>query len=137
MRQGSFGWNKGSIINLFLYLGVGGFTFMIDVAVIYFSIHRIHASYPLAIGIGFIAATFANYAITRHFIFANTKQSDMVAILYFFGIAFIWLWFTIGGTVFLIRYAHLSLYASRSITGLIIGIAGYVLNSIFTFRMRE
>ncbi len=138
-----FGWNRNSIIGLFVYLFVGGLTFLLDIGVIYFSMQLLHMHYPYAVALGFILGAFFNYAVNRKFIYNHSTQSHRVALTWFFGIAFVWLWFTVGGTVFLVELctAHTPLgqqyciYASRTAIGLFVCVVGYVLNSLFTFRM--
>lgn len=131
----NFGWNRSSLIGLIVYLGVGGLTFIVDASLIYASIHLLHAHYPTAVAIGFIFGAFFNYVVNRKLVYANSTQSHTTALIWFFGIAFVWLWFTVGGTVFLVQKVHIPLYVSRSLVGIFVAVAGFVLNSIFTFKM--
>lgn len=143
LQMKSFGWNTNSLVGLVVYLLVGGLTFLVDIAIIYGSMRFLDLHYPVAVALGFVLGAFFNYAMNRRLIYHNSKQSHRVALVWFFGIAFVWLWFTVGGTVFLVELctAHTPLglqyclYISRTLVGLFVCVAGYVLNSLFTFRM--
>ncbi|HEV8677540.1 MAG TPA: GtrA family protein [Candidatus Paceibacterota bacterium] len=135
MQMRQFGFNKESLWALMVSLAIGAPTYLIDVSVIYFSIHRLHLHYPHAVAAGFIVGALFNYTMNRMFVYTHSKQPHAQAITYYFAIAFIWLWFTIGATVFLVDRFHLELYIARSIVGLFVGIAGFAVSSLITFKI--
>lgn len=135
MQMQEFGWNRESLWGLAVYLAIGGLTFVVDFSIIYFSIHKLRLSYAQAVAAGFIVGAFFNYAMNRAFVYANSAQSHLRSMGLFFAIAFIWLWFTIGGTVLLVKDFHLNLYVARSLIGMFVAIVGYVLNALYTFKI--
>jgi putative flippase GtrA len=130
-----FGLNKESWWGLVVSLSIGAPTYLIDIAVIYFSIHRLHVHYAHAVAAGFIVAALFNYTMNRMFVYANSRQNHVKAMLYYFAIAFIWLWFTVGATTFLVGTFHIELYIARSLVGMFVGVAGFVISSLFTFKI--
>lgn len=130
-----FGFNKESLWGLVVSLSIGGPTYLIDIATIYFSIHRLHLHYPHAVAAGFIVAALFNYTMNRTFVYANSRQSHVKAMLYYFAIAFIWLWFTVGATTLLVRDFHIELYVARTLVGLFVGVAGFVISTLVTFKI--
>ena len=130
-----FGWNKESLWGLMVSLAIGAPTYLIDISVIYFSIHKLHLHYPHAVAAGFIVGALFNYTTNRMFVYANSKQPQVRAMLYYFAIAFIWLWFTVGATTLLVGTFHIELYVARSLVGLVVGVVGFVISSLFTFKM--
>ena len=130
-----FGWNKESLWGLVVSLSIGAPTYLIDIAVIYFSIHKLHLHYPHAVATGFIVASLFNYTMNRLFVYANSKQSHLKAMLYYFAIAFIWLWFTVGATTLLVHDFHIELYVARTLVGIFVGVFGFIVSSLVTFKM--
>ncbi len=130
-----FGFNKESVWGLVVSLSIGAPTYLIDIAVIYFSIHRLHLHYPHAVAAGFIVASLFNYTMNRMYVYKNSKQSHVKAMLYYFSIAFIWLWFTVGATTYLVHDFHVELYIARTLVGIFVGVFGFVVSSLFTFKM--
>lgn len=135
MQMQRFGFNKESLWGLVVSLSIGGPTYLIDIATIYFSIHRLHLHYPHAVAAGFIVAALFNYTMNRTFVYANSKRSHVKAMLYYFAIAFIWLWFTVGATSFLVDTFDVELYIARTLVGIFVGVAGFVISSLITFKM--
>ena len=73
--------------------------------------------------------------MNRLFVYANSKQSHTRAMLYYFGIAFVWLWFTVGATTLLVRNFDIELYVARTLVGVFVGVAGFAVSSLVTFKM--
>ena len=73
--------------------------------------------------------------MNRLFVYANSKQSHLRAMLYYFSIAFIWLWFTVGATTLFVHDFHVELYIARTLVGMFVGVAGFVISSLVTFKM--
>jgi putative flippase GtrA len=135
MQMQRFGWNKESLWGLVVSLSIGAPTYLIDVAVIYFCIHRLHVHYSHAVAAGFIVGALFNYTMNRTFVYANSKQSHVKAMLYYFAIAFVWLWFTVGATSFLVDTFNVELYIARTLVGMCVGVGGFVISSHITFKM--
>src|SRR3569623_721293 len=121
MQMKRFGMNKESLWGIAVSLSIGAPTYLIDIAVIDYSIHKLHFHYPHAVAAGFIVASLFNYTMNRLFVYANSKQSHMKAMLYYFAIAFVWLWFTVGATTLLVSTFHVELYIARSLVGIFVG----------------
>jgi len=135
MQMQRFGLNKESLWGLMVSLCIGGPTYLIDIAVIYFSIHRLHLHYSHAVAAGFIVGALFNYTMNRVFVYANSTQPQTKALLYYFAIAFVWLWFTVGATSFLVDTFNVELYIARTLVGIFVGVAGFVISSLVTFKM--
>ena len=136
MQMVKFGWNKESLIGLGVSMCIGAPTFIIDIAIIYFCLNKLHLSKQESIAVGFTIAAFFNYAMNRLFVYSNSKQPHEKALILYFLIAFMWLWFTVVTTVFLTNQLHIPIYISRSIVGFIVGTVGYLISSVYTFKMR-
>lgn len=143
MQMKKFGWNKESLWGLLVSLSIGLPTFVVDVSVIYFSIHRLHLLYPGAVAVGFVMASLFNYVMNRLFVYSNSTQPHSRAMVLYFGIALLWLGFTVSATVFLVEYVRIPnilgishIYIARSLVGFFVGVVGYIISSIYTFRMR-
>ena len=145
MQMQRFGLNKESLWGLVVSLSIGAPTYLIDVAVIYFALHRLELTEAQSVAAGFVVAAFFNYAMNRMYVYGNSRQPHMKAMLYYFGIAFLWFWFTVGATVFLshqfhfeYRVGHLDitqLFVARTIVGIFVGVAGFVISSLITFKI--
>lgn len=130
-----FGWNQESLVGLAVSLLIGAPTFLVDIAVIYFCVHKLHMHYPHGVAAGFVVGALFNYAMNRIFVYSNSTQSHARAMILYFVIAFIWLWFTVGATVLLVQTFHIPLYVSRAMVGIFVGVFGFVVSTIFTFRI--
>jgi putative flippase GtrA len=131
-----FGWNKKSAIGFAWYQGIGAVCFLFDIGVIYLLIRIFHLPYPAAVTLGFMAATLLNYVLARSTIYANTSRSHKKALIYFFSVATALLAFTVGGTVFLREVIGLKLYVARTLVGVMVGVAGYIIDCLVTFKLR-
>jgi len=131
-----FGWNKKSLIGLFWHQGLGLLSFIFDIAVIYLLIKLVHLDYPVAVMLGFIAATFANYFATRSTIYRNTLRPHKTAVTYFFIVAAVAMVVTVGGTVFLHEVVGVPVYVARVAIGIFFGLTGYLVDCLFVFKLR-
>lgn len=131
-----FGWNKKSLIGLFWHQGLGLLSFILDIAVIYILIRIFHVHYPIAVTIGFIVATFANYLATRATIYSNTQRPHKTAVTYFFIVATVAMFVTVGGTVFLHEVVGVPVYVARVAIGIFFGLTGYLVDCLFVFKLR-
>jgi putative flippase GtrA len=131
-----FGLNKKSAVGFFWHQAIGALCFFFDIGIIFLAIHVFHIHYPIAVTIGFICATFLNYALARSTIYANSARKHRTALIYFFAIASVFLLITVGGTVFLREVVGIKLYLARTLVGIFIGVAGYFLDCLVTFKLR-
>lgn len=131
-----FGWNRKSAIGFAWHQAIGAVCFFFDIGVIYLLIHFLHLHYSYAVTLGFIAATLLNYILARSTIYANTERSHKTAMLYFFTIATAMLFITVGGTVFLREVLDLKLYIARTLVGIFVGVIGYLIDVLVTFKLR-
>lgn len=136
MRIEKFGWNKKTLVGFVWHQGMGAVCFFFDIAIIYLLMHFAHLRYPWAVAIGFMAATLLNYLLTRHTIYANTERKHDVALVYFFSTAALLLLFTVGGTVFLREFFNVKLYVARTVIGICVGVFGYLIDCLVTFKLR-
>ncbi len=83
--------------------------------------------------------------MNRTFVYGNSKQSHIKAMLLYFAIAFVWFWFTVGTTVFLAHQFHIQahvghfvvteLFVARTAEGIFVGIFGFIVSSLVTFKV--
>ncbi len=142
MQMQHFGWNKESFWGFMISLLIGAPTYLIDIAVIYFALHKLHLTIPHAVALGFILASLFNYAMNYLFVYKNAQRNHAQAIPLYFGIAFIWLWFTVVATTLLHGLIHTwhffgidAIYIARSIVGVFVATAGFMVTTLFTFKI--
>jgi putative flippase GtrA len=143
MQMKQFGFNKESLWGLVVSLSIGAPTYFLDLGVIHFSIHNLHLSHTHAVAIGFVVGALFNYAMNRFFVYQNTSRSNAKAMMIYFAIAFMWLWFTVGQPAFLADSLdgmfnlddETILYISRTLVGVFVGVVGFVVSSLFTFKI--
>jgi putative flippase GtrA len=136
MPIGKFGWNKESLVGFVWHQGIGAVCFFFDISIIYLLLHYLHLQYPLAVAGGFTAATFLNYSLARSTIYSKTDRGHRTAIMLFFATGAFLLLVTVGGTVFLREVLGLKLYVARTVIGMFIGVVGYFIDCLITFRLR-
>lgn len=137
-----FGWNKESLWGYLISLGIGAPTYLIDISIIYFCLHKLHLTVPHAVAVGFVLAALFNYAMNYVFVYKNAERSHAQAIPLYFGIAFLWLWFTVIATTALNTAIHTwyffgiePVYVARSVVGLFVATVGFVISTVFTFKI--
>jgi putative flippase GtrA len=137
MRIERFGWNKQSLVGFGWHQALGAVCFFFDIAIIYLLMHFVHLRYPVAVTIGFMAATLLNYALTRSTIYSHSERPHNTALMYFFGTAGVLLLLTVGGTVLLREMFNFKLYTARTIVGVLVGIAGFFIDCLITFKLKR
>jgi putative flippase GtrA len=143
MQMQHFGWNKESLWGLVVSLSIGAPTYLLDLGVIHFSLHTLQVSHSHAVAIGFVVAALFNYTMNRLFVYRNTSRSNVKAMVIYFAVAFMWLWFTVGATAFLADSLdgafnfddETILYIARTLVGVFVGVAGFVISSLYTFKI--
>lgn len=116
--------------------GIGFVAFLVDIAIIFALVDFADMRYPYAVAIGFLVATTAAYLMSRNSIYANTQQPHSKALIYYFLISIAALLITVGGTVFFTEIVGLPFYIGRILIGIFISISGYLVDALFTFKLR-
>lgn len=81
VTETSNGW-----IQLFRYLFVGGFSFIVDYGLLFVLTEYLHFHYLLSATISFLAGLVVNYILSTHWIFRHSKLQNKAAEFVIFGI---------------------------------------------------
>ena len=81
VTETSNGW-----IQLFRYLFVGGFSFIVDYGLLFILTEFFHFHYLLSATISFVAGLFVNYLLSTHWIFRHSKLKNKAAEFFVFAI---------------------------------------------------
>ena len=73
-------------IQLFRYLFVGGFAFLVDYSLLYVLTEYVHLHYLISASISFIAGLVTNYILSTHWIFRHSKLESKTAEFIIFSI---------------------------------------------------
>lgn len=73
-------------IQLFRYLFVGGFSFIVDYGLLYILTDYFHFHYILSATISFVAGLVVNYLLSTHWIFRHSKLKNKTAEFFVFAI---------------------------------------------------
>ena len=73
-------------IQLFRYLFVGGFSFIVDYSLLFALSEFCHLHYLLSATISFLAGLVVNYYLSTHWIFRHSKLQNKTAEFFIFGI---------------------------------------------------
>jgi putative flippase GtrA len=108
-------------IQLFRYLFVGGFSFIVDYGLLYFLTEYLHLYYLLSATISFIAGLITNYLISTSWIFTKSKLKNRTAEFAIYGIiGVVGLFFNNIILYFLTDYIHIHYMISKLITTAIV-----------------
>jgi len=116
------------------YSLVGFGTFLFDLSLLFMATSA-GVPYFLATPVTFLIAVSINYAISRHYVFKGTERPISHGYMYFASIAFLGAIVTTTLVVALVQYLALHYVLARIIVAGIIGIAGYLFNLHFNFKV--
>jgi putative flippase GtrA len=110
-------------------------TFLIDLGLLSLLVRIAHLNYLIATGVAFLVANGLGYFLARWLVFTGTKRGVRAGLAYFLAIGALsalalapLMWLSVD--VF-----HLDIILSRLITASIVGVGGYLLNSMLNFRL--
>lgn len=123
------------IIQLFRYIFVGGFSFIVDYSLLYFLTEYCHLHYLLSATISFIAGLVTNYILSTHWIFRHSKLHNKWIEFIIFSII------GVVGLIFnnLLLYAftdcmHLHYMLSKLITAVIVMFWNFIGRKLILFK---
>ena len=111
--------------------------FIVDLAMLYGLVHYTHMQYLVATIVTFLTANAISYFLARRLVFLETQRGLKAGLVYFLAIAtlsalaitpLMWLFVTVF---------HIDVILSRVVTASSVGLAGYVLNLVFNFRVSD
>lgn len=127
--------NRKALVRFLRYTVVGGSTLAFDLVLLYAMTEKLGVPYYLATPGAFLVAVSINYLISRKFVFAGTKRGHQVGYSFFILIALAGAFVTTSGVLLLVTYAHLYYLFARVLVACFVGIANYLLNLFFNFKV--
>ena len=127
--------NRKAIVRFLRYALVGGSTLLFDLCLLYVVTEYLGVPYFIATPGAFLIAVSINYFISRKFVFKGTERGHSVGYSIFILIALAGAFITTSGVVLLVTYAHLYYLFARVLVACFVGIANYLLNLFFNFRV--
>jgi putative flippase GtrA len=110
-------------------------TFLIDLAMLYGLVRRLHLDYRLATILAFLVANGLSYLLARRLVFEGSRRGWKSGFVYFLGIAALSA-FTLTPLMWLfVEGLHIEFVVSRVVAAAIVGVGGYLLNLVFNFRI--
>jgi putative flippase GtrA len=110
-------------------------TFLIDLSLLYVLVQLFHLEYLASTVISYLIANVLAYFLQRRLVFADTKRSVRLGLVYFLAIATVSaLALTPLMWLFVSRF-HIEIIVSRIAAASIVGFGGYLLNLVFNFRV--
>ena len=117
------------------YTAVGVSTFLLDLAMLYGAVHFVGIPYYIATPISFLLAVSCNYAISRSFVFRETKRSWGTGYAYFIFVALAGAAATTAlVSALVVSFDLFYLYARVLVAG-IVGITNYLINLHLNFKV--
>ena len=110
-------------------------TFSFDLALLFVLVHFLSFHYLPAAIIAFVAATTANYILSRRFVFVGTNRPVASGYIYFLSIATLGVGLVASSMWVLVGLLHLNYIASRICVALAEGTWNYLMNLRFNFRL--
>ena len=117
------------------YTAVGVSTLLFDLLLLAALTQLFHVPYYYSTPFAFLIAVSINYGISRVFVFHGTKRSIHQSYAYFILIAGAGAFFITGGVYLLVTYAHLYYLLARILIAGVVGIANYLINLHWNFRV--
>jgi putative flippase GtrA len=117
------------------YTLVGVSTYLFDLGIVALLTYGFGMHYTYAVGIGFLIGISVNYQITYHWVFKGTERRKLTGYIIFGLLALLGMTLIMTGTSLLTEQFGLPLLIARTLVGGFLGIVGFLVNSIFNFKM--
>lgn len=127
--------NQKALIRFLKYALVGGSTLAFDLLLLFLVTEKLGVPYYIATPGAFLVAVSINYLISRTFVFRGTKQGHRVGYMFFILIALAGASITTFGVLLLVTYAHQYYLFARVLVACFVGMANYLLNLFFNFKV--
>ena len=119
------------------YSTVGVSTFALDLLLIYCFTTYLGMGTAAAVGLGFAIAITVNFLCSYYWVYRGTDRDTLSGYLIFVTLATLGLSIVLTGTLLLQQLFGMNIYLARSIVAGIVGLANFVINTFFNFRMIE
>lgn len=126
---------KGLFKRFLHYSLVGTSTYAFDLALIYVFKNFLGLTDGISVALGFIIAVSTNFLISYYWVYKGTEQRKLHGYMFFVGLAIAGLFIITFGTLFLQAALGIGLYTARTLVGLFVGTANFLLNTFFNFKM--
>jgi putative flippase GtrA len=117
------------------FTGIGIFTFLGDLALLFFLLEYTPLHYVLATACSFWVALSANYFLTRKYTFAGTERAVHTGYVIFMGTALVGVVFVILAMVVLVEYVGMAPLVARMCSAIIGAVWNYVINLKYNFKV--
>jgi len=119
------------------YSTVGVSTFAFDLLLIYLFKAYLGMGDAAAVTLGFAIAITINFFCSYYWVYRGTERDRLSGYLIFVGLATLGLLVVLSGTILLVQLFAVNIYLARSIVAAVVGLANFLLNPFFNFKMIE
>ncbi|HWU24289.1 MAG TPA: GtrA family protein [Candidatus Paceibacterota bacterium] len=124
-----------SLVRFLKYSTIGFFTFLLDLALLYFLSDIVLVNYVVAAGIAFVIAISVNHSLSRKHVFKGTVRTWKIGYVNFLLIALIGLLIVTGGMYVLVGLLRVNFLAARISIAIITGLWNYTVNLFANFKV--
>ena len=111
------------------------FTFLLELLVLYLSLHFAAMPYILAVPLAFLTTTLVHYAICHVWVFTKSCRSLPAEYTYFMGILLTGLLWTILLVAFFVQIFNMDVVVARIVAGIFTSMWNFYLNARFNFHI--
>lgn len=119
------------------YSTVGVSTFALDLLLIYLFKTYLGMGNVAAVSLGFALAITVNFFCSYYWVFRGTERDRLSGYVIFVSLATLGLLVVLSGTLLLVQLFAVNIYLARSIVAAIVGLANFLINTFFNFKMIE
>lgn len=124
-----------SLVRFLKYSTIGFFTFLLDLALLYFLSDIVLVNYVVAAGIAFVIAISVNHSLSRKHVFKGTVRTWKIGYVNFLLIALIGLLIVTGGMYVLVGLLGVNFLVARISIAIITGLWNYTVNLFANFKV--
>jgi len=133
VRRGLAAWGRAP--RFFRNAAISLPTFLIDLGLLYTLVRRAHLHYLAATIVAFLVANGLGYFLARWLVFEGTTRGVRAGLVYFLAIAGLSAAAVTALMWVSVSVLHIEVIVSRIIAGTVVGVGGYLLNLMLTFRV--
>ena len=111
------------------------FTFLLELLVLYLSLHFASMPYIFAVPFAFLTTTLVHYAICHVWVFTKSCRSLPAEYTYFMGILLTGLLWTILLVAFFVQIFNMDVVVARIVAGIFTSMWNFYLNARFNFHI--
>jgi putative flippase GtrA len=110
-------------------------TFLLDLGLLFVLVRRAHLHYLAATIVSFLVANGLGYFLARWLVFPGARRGVRAGLVWFLAIAACSAFALTPLMWLLVGVLRLEVIVSRVVSACIVGVAGYLLNLVFNFRV--